>query len=79
MAVVQPDVIVATEGMHHILTAGAQQFQKDMTDIGANVAVSHNLARLGATQRFNEVDLIEGRTASGILSTPIASPSTQSE
>ena len=68
---------ISQKALDQILTAGAQQFQKDMTDIGGNIAVAHNLARLGVTTRFNEIGPVESRAVSGVMATPIAGPTTQ--
>lgn len=62
----------------HILKTGSEAYQGMMTDIGHNGAVAHNLARLGATRQFNELDTLESRAHSGVMATPIASPTTQS-
>ena len=69
---------VATELMEQILTAGAQSFQQQMSDISANTSVAHNLARLGAVRKNNELDPAESRAISGLVATPIAPPTTNS-
>lgn len=61
----------------HIMAAGAQAFQTNMTDLQGNIAFTNNLARLQAQQRFGELDIMESRAASGVIATPIASPTTQ--
>lgn len=60
--------------MSHIITAGAQGFQTHMTDLTGNISFASNLARLQAQQRFGELDTLESRAVSGVLATPIASP-----
>lgn len=59
------------------LNAGAQAFQALMTDLAGNIAFASNLARLQAQQRFGEMDAAESRALSGLIATPIASPTTQ--
>lgn len=66
----------ATVG-EHALAAGVQGFQAMMTELNGNLAFTNNLARLQAQQRFGEIDILESRAASGVMATPIASPTTQ--
>ena len=66
-----------TNVIGHILKTGSEAYQGMMTDIQHNGAVAHNLARLGATRQFNELDTLESRAHSGVMATPIASPATQ--
>lgn len=61
-----------------LLKEGSESHQALMNDIRHNGAVAHNLARLGATRAANELDTIESRAHSGVMATPIASPTTQS-
>lgn len=60
-----------------IKKTGSEAFQALMTDITHNSAVAHNLARLGTTVKFNELGTLESRANSGVMATPIASPTTQ--
>lgn len=64
--------------MSHIKKTGSEAFQAIMTEIGSNAAVAHNLARLGTTVKFNELGTLESRANSGVMATPIASPTTKS-
>lgn len=61
----------------NLLKAGSEAFTALMADINQNGAANHNLARAGATRRFNELDPVESRSVSGVLATPVASPTTQ--
>lgn len=61
----------------HIIATGAQAFQTQMTNLAAGSAFVTELARLQAQQRFGELDIVESRAASGLIATPIASPTTQ--
>jgi hypothetical protein len=60
-----------------LLKEGSESHQALMVDVRGNVATANNLARLGATRQFNELDTIESRAHSGIMATPVASPTTQ--
>lgn len=64
-----PENVMGTLLMH-----GAQFHQAHMSDITTNAGVTHNLARLIATRNFDEVGVLEGRSVSGVLATPIAGP-----
>lgn len=57
-----------------LLKEGSESHQALMADIRHNGATAHNLARLGATKSFNELDTLESRAHSGVLATPIAGP-----
>ena len=63
--------------MAHIRKTGSEAFQVTMTEIVNNGATAHNLARLGTTVKFNELGTLESRANSGVMATPIASPTTQ--
>lgn len=60
-----------------LLKEGSESHQALMVDIRGNISTAHNLARLGATRQFNELDTIESRAHSGVMATPIASPAVQ--
>ena len=62
---------------NHLMTArmaSNQQVTQAMTE-GSLFVMEQS--RLGYLDRQREVGLLEGRTASGVLATPIASPTTQ--
>lgn len=63
----------------HLFKSGSEGYQAIMTDLTGNIVFANNLARLQAQQRFGEMDIIESRAASGLIATPIASPTTQSD
>lgn len=67
-----PDGVLTT-----LLKTGSEAYQRTMADQNDNGATAHNLARLGAIERFNELGTVEGRANSGVMATPIASPTTQ--
>lgn len=60
--------------MGTLLMHGAQFHQAHMSDITTNAGTVHNLSRLIATRNFDEVGVLEGRSVSGVLATPIAGP-----
>lgn len=60
-----------------LLKQGSEFSQAHMADITTNAGVVHNLARLIATRNFDEVGVLEGRAVSGVMATPIASPTSQ--
>jgi len=60
-----------------LLKEGSETHQALMADIRGNVSTAHNLARLGAVRAHNELDTLESRAHSGVMATPIASPTTQ--
>ena len=81
-----PEPETEEEEMPFDLAAGIGQLV--LTETSANLQQANNVARngfvtannvlqFGAVRQATETDLIEGRTASGILATPIASPTTQ--
>ena len=60
-----------------ILKQGSEAHQQAMTDILANGANVHNLVRLSGFRKFDEIGVAESRANSGLIATPIASPTTQ--
>lgn len=60
-----------------LLKTGSEAYQGLMSDIQHNGATVHNLARLSAVKRFDELGPVEGRSVSGVLATPVATPATQ--
>lgn len=62
----------------HIAKTGSESYQALMTDIQHNGANVHNLARLEGVRQARELDTLESRANSGVMATPIASPTTQS-
>lgn len=63
--------------MDHICKTGSEAYQALMTDIQHNGATSHAILRFGADTKFNELGTLESRANSGVMATPIASPTTQ--
>lgn len=61
----------------HIFKVGSEGFQALMTDIGHNGAHIHHLGRAVALRKHDELGPVEGRSVSGVLATPVASPTTQ--
>ncbi len=62
-----------------ILKQGSEAHQQAMTDILANGANVHNLVRLSGFRKFDEIGVAESRANSGLMATPIASPTTQAD
>jgi hypothetical protein len=50
--------------------------QRAMEDIRGNTSTAHNIARLGAVRNWTEYSIRESRADSGLIATPIASPTT---
>lgn len=61
-----------------LLKHGSEFHQSHMAEVTTNAGTVHNLARLIATRNFDEVGVLEGRAVSGVMATPIASPTTKS-
>ncbi len=59
-----------------LLKTGSEIHQGLVADIVHNGANVHNIARLSAVRKFDEVGTMEGRANSGVNATPIASPAT---
>lgn len=57
-----------------LLKTGSEFHQTHMSEITSNAGTAHNLARLIAVRNFDEVGVLEGRSVSGVLATPIAGP-----
>lgn len=62
-----------------LLKQGSEASQGLMTDIMHNGAHVHNLTRLSGFKHFDEIDTLESRANSGVMATPIASPTTQTK
>ena len=60
-----------------ILKQGSEAHQVIMTDVINNGANVHNLVRTSAFRKFDEIGSIESRANSGVIATPVASPTTQ--
>lgn len=60
-----------------MLRLGMAQHQQGMGDISINAAHIHNITRGSIVRKFDEVSTMESRANSGIMATPIASPTTQ--
>ena len=60
-----------------LVRTGAAAHQALMTDIQHNGASIHNLARAVAVRKHDELGSIESRAHSGIMATPVASPTIQ--
>jgi len=63
--------------MDLVMKTGSESYQALMTDIQHNGAASHAILRFGADTKFNELGTLESRANSGVMATPIASPTTQ--
>ncbi len=59
-----------------ILKSGSEAFQQGMTDIQANASHIHNVTRGSVFRKFDEIGVAESRSNSGLIATPIASPTT---
>jgi len=60
-----------------LLKEGSESHQQLMFESRANSQHTNNLVRTVATHKFAEVGPIESRAVSGVMATPIASPTTQ--
>ena len=60
-----------------ILKEGSESHQALMTDIRHNGATVHNLVRMSALRKFDQLGIGESRAESGLLATPPAPPTTQ--
>ena len=72
MAIDLPDNVA---GM--LLKEGSESHQALMADIRHNGAAVHSLLRFSAARSFDQLDTLESRANSGVMATPIASPTTQ--
>jgi len=59
-----------------LLKEGSESHQGLMNDIRHNGAAVHNLVRMSAFRKFDEIGSIESRANSGVIATPVASPTT---
>ena len=60
-----------------LLREGVSMHQANIERLRTGATQAHNLLLLGSSQRFNEVGPIESRAVSGLIATPVASPTTQ--
>jgi len=60
-----------------ILYEGAINHQQLMADIRGNIANVNSLVRHAAFRQYHELGPVESRAVSGVMATPIASPTTQ--
>ncbi len=60
-----------------LLKEGSESHQALMNDIRHNGANVHSLVRHVAARKFDELGVAESRANSGLIATPIASPTTQ--
>ena len=60
-----------------LLRQGVSVHQQAMTDISTNASHIHNITRGSIVRKFDEIGTLESRANSGVMATPIASPTTQ--
>ena len=60
-----------------LLKEGSESHQALMADIRHNGATVHNLVRMAAFRKFDQLDPTESRAVSGVMGTPVAFPTTQ--
>ena len=60
-----------------LLKEGSESHQAPLLDIRHNGANVHNLVRTSAFRKFDQLEISESRAQSGLVATPIASPTTQ--
>ena len=72
MAIDLPDNVAGA-----LLKHGSEAHQQTMTEISADASNVHNLVRLSGFRKFDEIGSIESRANSGMIATPVASPTTQ--
>lgn len=60
-----------------LLKEGSETHQALLTDIRHNGAHIHNMARAVALRKHDELEIGESRAQSGLIATPVASPTTQ--
>ena len=60
-----------------LLKEGSESHQAIILDIRHNGANVHSLVRHSAFRKFDEIGSIESRANSGVIATPVASPTTQ--
>jgi hypothetical protein len=61
-----------------LLKEGSESHQALMNDIRHNGSNVHNLTRLSAFKKFDQLGIGESRAESGLIATPVASPTTAS-
>jgi len=59
-----------------LLRNGMAAHQQAMTDISTNASHIHNITRGSIVRKFDEIGIQESRSASGVLATPVAGPTT---
>lgn len=62
---------------NHLMTARMASNQQVTQEMASGSLFVMEQSRLGYLDRQREVGVLEGRAASGVLATPIASPTTQ--
>ena len=61
----------------NLITSSITGFQLGTEELRANAANAANIIRHSSARRFDELDIAESRSSSGLIATPIASPTTQ--
>jgi hypothetical protein len=67
-------VDLAANVAQHMLTNAMHRHERQMEETLGNINHVNNLARLAGFEKFNELGTIESRSNSGVMATPIASP-----
>lgn len=62
-----------------LFKSGAEAYQTNMADLQINGSHTHNMARLISIKKTDELGPVEGRSVSGVLATPVASPAVQQQ
>lgn len=60
-----------------LLRQGVSDHQAAMSETRGNIQNVNNIVRSYAARSFGQLDTIESRANSGVMATPIASPTTQ--
>ena len=62
----------------HILTSGTQAYQRQMSQGGDVSQLANGVLQAAMARNFDELGIKESRAVSGVIATPVASPTTQS-
>lgn len=61
----------------HLVSSGAQAYQRQMSQGGDVSQLANGVLQAAMARNFDELGIKESRAVSGVIATPVASPTTQ--
>lgn len=63
--------------LQHLMKTGSEAYQQTMSRGMEASQLANGILQAGAARRHNELDIGESRAQSGLIGTPVATPTTQ--